>query len=143
MTLQRRMLLPALLLCLFPLKAAFCAPQNAVTAIKTVRSNPSIVTYNITVTSTDEFPMNDSVVTLSVGGKEFINSSYGPDGTLHSLVFSLTRTQFLGLKTGDPVLVYYGASNAALSAAQWDFGTLDLSLLDKPAATTPTATPGK
>ncbi len=143
MTFQRRMLLPALLLCLFPLKGASAAPQNTVTAIKTVHTGASVITYNITVTSSDEFPMNDSVVTLSIGGKEFINSSYGSDGTLHTLVFSLTRLQFLSLKSGAPVLVYYGASNAAISAAQWNFGSLDLSLLDKPAASTPTAAKGK
>lgn len=138
----RHSLLPAVFLGLLPLSAS-AAPTNTVNAIQTVHTGPSVITYNVTVTSSDDFPMNDSVVTLSIGGKEFINSTYGPDGTLHTLVFSLTRLQFLSLKNGDPVLVYYGASNAAISAAQWKFGTLDLSLLDKPAASTPTSAKGK
>lgn len=143
MSIQRPALLAALALCLLPLGSVSAAPTNTVNAIQTVYTSPSVTTYNITVTSTDDFPMNDSVVTLSIGGKEFINSSYGPGGTLHTLVFSLTRPQFLSLKNGDSVLVYYGADNAAISAAQWNFGTLDLSLLDKPAASTQTVTKKK
>ncbi len=140
---SRCALLPALALFLLPLGSVIAAPTNTVSAIQTVRTGPSLITYNITVTSSDDFPMNDSVVTLSVGGKEFINSAYGPGGTLKTLVFSLTRPQFLSLKNGDPVFVYYGADNAAVSAAQWSFGTLDLSLLDKPAASTQTPAKGK
>lgn len=143
MPIQRPALLSAIALCLLPLGSVSAAPTNIVNAIQTVHTGPSVITYDITVTSTDEFRMNDSVVTLSIGGKEFINSSYGTDGTLHTLVFSLTRTQFLSLKNGDSMFVYYGADNAAISAARWSFGTLDLSLLDKPAASTQTVTKRK
>ena len=58
-------------------------------------------------------------MTLSIGGKEFINSSYGTGGTLNTLVLSLTRSQFLSLKNGAPVVVYYVEDNAAMPAAQW------------------------
>lgn len=153
-----RALLPAAaLLGLLPL-AASAAPTNTVQSIQTVQTRAVqpqapksraalavalVTTYSITVTSTDDFPMNNSVVTLNIGGKAFINSSYGPGGTLKTLVFSLTRTEFQGLKTGDPVLVYYGQDNAAIPAAQWGFGTLNLSMLDKPAASTQTVLKGK
>lgn len=146
MTLPRRMLLPALLLCLLPcgaFAAGTTAPQNAIRAIQTVHTGRSVITYSITLTSTAEFPMNDSVVTLSIGGKEFINSTYAPGGTLNTLVFSLTRAQFLSLKSGAPVAVYYGQDNAALPDAQWNFGKLDLSLLDKKSASAQTAPKGK
>lgn len=155
-----RALLPAALFGLLPL-AASAAPTNTVQSIQTVQTRvvqprppksraalavALITTYNITVTSTDDFPMTDSVVTLSIGGKEFINSSYGPGGTLKTLVFSLTRAEFQSLRTGDKIALYYGQDNAAIPAAQWGFGTLDLSRLDKPAASTQTiikAKPGK
>lgn len=131
---RSRALLPALLFCLLPLGAAAPAgadaPQNSIRSIRTVHTG-RLVTYDITVTSSAEFPMNDSVVTLSIGGKEFINSSYAPGGTLNTLVFSLTRSQFQSLKNGAPVAVYYGQDNAAIPAAQWNFGTLDMGLLDK------------
>lgn len=130
-----RALLPTLLFCLLPLggvcPASAAPPLNSIRSIRTVVTGGRVITYDITLTSSAEFPMNDSVVTLSIGGKEFINSSYGTDGTLNTLVFSLTRSQFQSLKNGAPVVVYYGADNAAIPAAQWNFGTLDLGLLDQ------------
>ena len=134
------------LLCLLPLSALPAAqadtPQNTITntiaALKTVRTG-RLLTYNIVVSSTAPFPMRDEVVTLSVGGREFINSSYVSGGTLNTLVFSLTAKEFAALPTGAPVRVYYGHDDAALPAAQWDFGTLDKSRLDKGPAAPPVA----
>ncbi|MGI4789036.1 MAG: hypothetical protein ACRYFS_09320 [Janthinobacterium lividum] len=137
----RRALLPTLLCCLLPLVTTISAgadtPKNSISAIRTVVTDGHLITYDITLTSTAEFPMNDSVVTLSIGGTEFINSTYAPGGTLKTLIFTLTRSQFLSLKNGAPVAVYYGEDNAAISAAQWNFGTLDLSLLDRRIITVP------
>lgn len=132
---RRRALLPTLLFCLLPLGAALPAgadtPQNSIRSIRTVLTGGRLITYDITVTSSAEFPMNDAVVTLSIGGKEFINSSYAPGGTLNTLVFSLTRREFQSLKNGAPVAVYYGQDNAAIPAAHWNFGTLNMGLLDR------------
>jgi hypothetical protein len=129
------LLLPVLLCCLPLFGAALPvganAPQNSISSIRTVVTGGRLTTYDIAVTSTAEFPMGDAVVTLCIGSKEFINSSYAPGGTLNTLVFSLTRSQFLGLKNGAPVAVYYGEDNAAIPAAQWNFGTLNLRLLDR------------
>ena len=137
-------LLAAAFACLLPLSAALPAradaPKNSIVAIRSVVDGRRPATYNITVTSTAEFPMNNSVVTLSIGGQEFINSSYAPGGTLNTLVFSLTRSQFLSLKSGASVVVYYGADNAALPAAQWSFGPLDLSMLDRVTPVLPVST---
>ena len=139
-------LLPALIVCLLPLNAAFSAgaaiPKNSIRSIRTVHTG-RITTYDITLTSASEFPMNDSVVTLSIGGKEFINSSYAPGGTLNTLVFSLTRSQFQSLKSGAAVVVYYGGDNAAIPAAQWNFGTLNLKMLDKGTLVLQTAQKGQ
>ncbi len=129
-----RVLLPALLFCLLPLGAALpagaAAPQNTIVSLQTVHTG-RLITYDVTVTSTAEFPMGDAIVTLNVGGTEFSNSRYVPGGTLNTLVFSLTRAQFLSLKNGAPVSVYYGADNAAIPAAQWQFGALDTAMLDR------------
>lgn len=134
---RSRALVPALFFCLLPLGAALPAgaatPQNSIVSLQTVRTGP-LVSYDIAVTSTAEFPMGDAVVTLNIGGAEFINSRYAPGGTLNTLVFSLTRAQFLSLKNGAPVSVYYGADNAAIPAAQWQFGALNTAMLDKKAA---------
>ena len=131
---RSRILLPALLFCLQPLGAALpagaAAPHNSIVSLQTVRTGP-LVSYDIAVTSTAEFPMGNAVVTLNIGGTEFINSHYAPGGTLNTLVFSLTRAQFLSLKNGAPVSVYYGADNAAIPAAQWQFGALNTAMLDK------------
>lgn len=137
---RARLLLPAALCLLALAFSSACyawadalpgTPQNSIRSIRTVLTGGRLTTYNITLTSSAEFPMNDAVVTLSIGGKEFINSGYGTDGTLHTLVFSLTRTEFQSLKNGASVVVYYGADNAAIPEAQWNFGTLDLGLLDQ------------
>lgn len=138
--LKRPVLLAAALACLLPLsappptradapKSSVAALKNSIVAIRSVVDGRRPTTYTITLTSTAEFPMTNSVVTLNIGGQEFINSSYAPGGSLNTLVFSLTRSQFSSLKSGAPVVVYYGADNAALPAAQWSFGALDLSLL--------------
>ena len=131
---RSRALVPALLFCLLPLGTALpagaAAPQNSIVSLQTVHTG-KLISYDIAVTSTAEFPMGDAIVTLNIGGAEFINSHYAPGGTLNTLVFSLTRAQFLSLKNGAPVSVYYGADNAAIPAAQWQFGALNTALLDK------------
>lgn len=158
----RRALLPAVLLGLLPLGAS-AAPTNTVQSIVTVQTKApqpktpqpkalqtraalavaQVTTYSITLTSTDDFPMTDSIVTLNIGGKEFTSSAYAPGGAMNTLVFSLTRAQFLSLSTGDKIALYYGQDNAAIPAAQWSFGKLDLTMLDKKAAPAPTAPKGK
>ena len=128
-----RVLLPAVFLGLLPLSVS-AAPTNTVNAIQTMHSSASVTFYSIAVTSTDDFPVTDSIVTLRIGSKEFTNSTYGSGGTLKTLVFNLTSAEFLSLSSGDKMVVYYGQDNASIPAAQWDFGTLDLSQLDKPTA---------
>lgn len=140
--LSRRPALPlALLLGLAPLSAALPAgadaPQNTISAIQTGVFRGRVLSYDITLTSSAEFPMGNAVVTLRIGSQEFLVSRYGTDGTLHTLVFSLTPAQFKSLHTGDPVVIYYSEDNAALPAAQWNFGALDLSQLGKPPVIAP------
>lgn len=136
---RSRALLPALLFCLLPLggtPAGADAPQNSIVSMQTVRTGP-LTSYDIAVTSTAEFPMGNAIVTLNIGGTEFTNSHYAPGGTLNTLVFSLTHAQFLSLKNGMPVSVYYGADNAAIPAAQWQFGALNTAMLDRGVAPSP------
>lgn len=107
------------------------SPRNSIRSIQTVRIGKMLTTYDITVTSTTEFPMRDEIVTLSIGGQEFNNSHYIPGGDLNTLVFSLTQKQFQSLPPGATAIIYYGRDDAALPQAQWALGTLDKNMLDR------------
>lgn len=102
---------------------------SSIRSVRTVRSG-RIISYDITVTSTTEFPMRDELVTLDIGGQEFSNSHYLPGGDLNTLVFSLTQKQFQSLPTVAVGVIYYGKDDAALPKAQWAVGTLDKAMLD-------------
>jgi len=132
-----RALLPASFFCLLCLGAAPpaqadspAAAKSSIRSLRTVRTGHAL-SYDITVTSTAEFPMRDEIVTLAIGGQEFSNSHYLPGGDLNTLVFSLTPQQFQGLQTGAPAVVYYGRDDAAIPKAQWALGTLNKALLDR------------
>jgi hypothetical protein len=111
------------------------APRNTIRYIQPVVSRGHVTTYAVCLYSTTEFPMRNEVITLSIGGKTFINSSYVQGGDLHTILFSLTQSDYQALKNGDPVAVFYGQNDALNPAAQWSFGTLS-GLPTKPAATT-------
>lgn len=104
--------------------------QGRILAMKTVHTG-RLISYDITVTSPDEFPMRDEIVTLSIGGQTFSNSHYLSGGDLNTLVFSLTQKQFQSFPAGTAAVVYYGQDDAAISKAQWVLGTSDKSILDK------------
>ena len=132
--------LPTALLCLLPLSALPAAPAapaatpgsaaSSISALKTARSGRQTF-YEITVTSTAEFPMRDEAVVLAIGGQEFSYSRYLPGGDMNTLVFSVTAKQFAALPSGAAATVYYGHDDAALPAARWNLGSFDKSLLDR------------
>lgn len=119
---RTRLLTPLLLATCLGIAVPSHASENTVLYIQPVLSRGP-VTYSIGLYSSVEFPMRDEVATLSIGGKSFINSSYVQGGDLHTIIFSLTQSQFQSLKNGDQMVVYYGQSDASDPAAQWVFGT--------------------
>ena len=117
--------LPLLLAaCLQGAAPSQAAPRNTIRSIQPIVSRGRVTTYAVCLYSTTEFPMRNEVITLSIGGKTFINSSYVQGGDLHTIIFSLTQSDYLALKNGDPVAVFYGQSDASNPAAQWNFGAL-------------------
>lgn len=118
-------LLPLLVAaCLGSAAPSHAAARNTLRYIQPVVSRGHATTYDVCLYSTAEFPMRDEVVTLAIGGQAFINSRYLQGGDLHTIIFSLTQSQYLSLHNGDPIAVYYGQGDASLSTAQWSFGTL-------------------
>lgn len=103
---------------------SYAASANIIRYIQPVVSRGHVITYAVCLHSTAEFPMRNEVITLSIGRKTFINSSYVQGGDLHTIIFSLTQNDYQALKNGDPVSVFYGQSDAFNTAAQWSFGTL-------------------
>ncbi len=100
------------------------APRNTIRYIQPVISRGHVTTYAVCLYSTAEFPMRDEVITLSIGSKTFINSSYVQGGDLHTIIFTLSPSDYQGLKNGDPVAVFYGQGDSFNTASQWSFGTL-------------------
>ena len=93
---------------------------NVIKSIKTVRSE-----VEIQLTSSRAFGVRNALVVLRIGTQEFTNSRSPEDGSLNTLIFTLTSDEFARLAPGDRVTVQYGDEPG------WDFGTLDKRLLDK------------
>ena len=116
---------PQLLLVLLLLPAVATAQEaNAINAIKTVEAG-----VDIELTSTREFLVRDEVVVLRIGAREFKRSRSPEDGSLNTLIFTLTTEEFAATNTGDRVTVQYGRGESRSDV--WDFGTLDKSRLDR------------
>lgn len=127
---------PWLLLLLFGTATAgpARADVNVIKSIKSVTSVPdaqrgTVAGVEIEVTSTHAFPVGDEIVVLRIGGREFSLSHSPSDGSLNTLFFSLTGTDFDALRTGEPVLVYYGSYDPKNEV--WNFGNLNKGLLNQ------------
>jgi len=97
--------------------------MNTIKGIKTVQSG-----IEIELNSTKPFPVRSQITVLRIGGKEFTNSRYPEDGSLNTLIFTLTFDEFEQTATGDQVTVQYGHGELV---DRWDFGSLDKSWLDR------------
>jgi hypothetical protein len=100
------------------------ADMNVIKSIKTTPSGVDIEIY-----SSRPFPVRALPPVLRMGSKEFMISRNPEDGSLNSLIFTLTPTEFAQVSTGDPVVVQYGAGMAPED--RWDFPRLDKSLVNK------------
>ena len=120
---QRRQRRPTVLVALGIL-AMFVAPwvvsAQAVNTVSGVRAVGSGV--EIEVHSTTEFPVRANIVVLRIGGKEFTRSRNPADGSLNTLIFTLTQGEFAQVNQGDAVSVYYGHGD---TGDRWNFGAFN------------------
>jgi hypothetical protein len=98
-----------------------------VNTIKSIRTTPSRV--EIELYSSRPFPVRALPPVLRMGSKEFTLSRNPEDGSLNTLIFTLTPDEFAQIQAGDQVTVHYGSGE--LPGQQWDFSVLDNDLLDK------------
>jgi hypothetical protein len=111
-----------------------CPPgseANEVVSIRTVNSGVEIELF-----STEPFPARALFPILCAGAHEFWTSRSGADGSLNTLIFSLTAEEFAATRTGDRLSVQYGYcepdyDQRTLYWDLWVFGVLDKSLLDR------------
>jgi hypothetical protein len=113
----------ALMLVLSVLAPGLLAQGNALKSIQTVGAN-----IEITVNGAQEFDVRDEVVTLQIGSRNFSNSRSPANGDTHTLIFTLTQSEWDALNTGDTIAVGWGADAASNPRS---FGTLDKSQLNK------------
>ena len=81
------------------------------------------------VTSPRPFPVMGTSPVLRIGGREFSISRYPASGDLHTLIFTLSPQEFAATKSGDSIIVQYGASGVAGAPPPrpdlvWSFGRL-------------------
>jgi len=101
---------------------ALATAQPEVNAIKSIKTLGSEV--EIQLTSSRPFGVRNALVVLRIGTQKFTKSRPPEDGSLNTLIFTLTSDQFARTAFGDRVTVQYGDEPG------WDFGTLDKRLLD-------------
>jgi len=119
----RRPTLPGLLILLFFLFLPAAATTQVVNAINTIKTVEAGV--DVELTSPRGFPVRNELIVLRIGTREFTRSRSPEDGSLNTLIFTLTAEEFAATATGDRVVVQCGLDEV------WDFGTLDKSRLDR------------
>lgn len=102
--------------------------QSEVNTIKSIQTAAG-GTVEIEVHSTREFPVRDEIVILRVGTQEFTSSRTPADGSLNTLIFRLTPTDWAGTKTGDSVTIFYGQDDPKDTTNRWVFSPLNKSQL--------------
>jgi hypothetical protein len=113
-----------LLLSLIGLPAlATAQPEvNVIKSMKTVSTG-----VELQLTSSRSLGVRNALVVLRIGTQKFTKSRSPEDGSLNTLIFTLTSEEFARTAPGDRIWVQYG------NGPGWDFGTLDKRLLDKKA----------
>jgi hypothetical protein len=109
--------------------ASHAEGDDGVTEIRALDS-----AVEITVTSSEPFPVRALPPVLMIGDARFARSRYPDDGSLDTLVFVIPIDDFALLNDGDPIRVGYGLSPAAeakgpTAGQAWDLGRLDKSRL--------------
>jgi hypothetical protein len=88
------------------LQSARAEDVNHVGSIQAVGSN-----IEITLTSSRKFPMRAALPTLVIGTQRFEGSRYPADGSMSTLIFILTSSEFQALADGAPMSVDYGVGD--------------------------------
>lgn len=78
--------------------------------------------------SSEQFPVRNQLVVLTIGKSDFTLARYPDEGDLNRLIFTLTLDEFDQLVSGDPISVRYGPDLDS-SYDQRDFGLLDKDLI--------------
>jgi len=104
---------------------------NVIRSIRTVASADSLKGQpgiEIELFSDSAFPVRDELLVLRIDDQDFVLGRYlaGETGTV---IFALTHDEFDKTTTGDRVTIQYGRG---VAPEEWDFGTLDKSILDQP-----------
>ena len=99
--------------------------QSEVNTIKSLRRGNSEIDRHLT--SSRPFGVRNALIVLRIGSQRFTKSRPPEDGSLNTLIFTLTSDQFARTTPGDRVAVQYGDEPG------WDFGPLDKRLLDEQA----------
>ena len=99
------------------------AQNDTVKSIQTAGAN-----IEITVTGAQEFDVRNEIVTLQIGSRNFSNSRSPADGDTHTLIFTLTQSEWDSLSSGDAIALGWGAD---ASSNRRNLGTLDKSQLNK------------
>jgi len=102
---------------------ALATAQPEVNEIKSMKTVGSEV--ELQLTSSRSFGVRSALVVLRIGTQEFTKSQSPEDGSLNTLIFTLTSDEFARLAPGERVIVQYD------NEPGWDFGALDKCLLDK------------
>ena len=103
------------------------ADTNTIQSIKTVAA-PGGPRIEITLNSTRPFDVRNDALVLQIGASIFFLSRSPADGSLNTVIFTLTPWQFSTTKTGESVIAYFESSTPTGSDA-WNFGGLNKKLL--------------
>lgn len=99
------------------------AQNDTVKSIQTAGAN-----IEITVKGAQEFDVRNEIVTLQIGSRNFSNNRSPADGDTHTLIFTLTQSEWDSLSSGDAIALGWGAD---ASSNRRNLGTLDKSQLNK------------
>jgi hypothetical protein len=115
--------------------SAFAASAAAMPAVRQVSAGNVVQSLRskgadaveISLFSPERFVPKSELLTLSVGSATSDLAGY-PSGDLRSVVFTLPRSDFDALASGEPISVRYGSNSSPI---EWHFGSLDKSRLNR------------
>lgn len=105
--------------------------EGTITAIRSVASSSVLNNRSgieIEVSSNDGFPVRGELAVLRIGNRDFTLSRYA-DGSLNTLIFTLTEEEFAQLAGGAEARVQYG--RGAEATERWALGRFDKNLSER------------
>ncbi|MGI4978025.1 MAG: hypothetical protein ACRYG6_13880 [Janthinobacterium lividum] len=101
-----------------PAPAVLAAPQGRVMALSSAATTAATTTpmVDIELQSQTAIPVRDSLLTLSVDGKETTLSRFADDGDTRRVIFSVPRADFDAVPDGAPLVLRNGAAASSFGA---------------------------